>query len=91
MDQKFGTEAMLLLLLYDNEEEEDDNDDDATKEFKELVHEDNMGLNDRKLKRSVMDLKRWIDSVNKIKTSNYLGELLSINPPSQESLALFLQ
>ncbi|KAK9141177.1 hypothetical protein Scep_010858 [Stephania cephalantha] len=81
----------LTTSMPKEEEEDDDNDDDGTKEFKELVREDNMGLNDRKLKRSVMDLKRWIDSVNKIKTSNHLGKLLSINPPSQESLALFLQ
>ncbi|KAK9116406.1 hypothetical protein Sjap_015353 [Stephania japonica] len=75
-----------ICMTYD----EEDDDDDATKEFKELVHADNMGLDDQKLKRSVMDLKRWIDSVNKIKTLNHFSELFSKSPPSQELLASFL-
>ncbi|KAK9130963.1 hypothetical protein Sjap_011450 [Stephania japonica] len=68
------------------------NDEDgATKEFKDSVQAGEMGLDDWTLVRGVKDMKRWIDSVNKIKSSNHLCKLLSETPPSQDSLAFRLQ
>ncbi|KAK9138672.1 hypothetical protein Sjap_009266 [Stephania japonica] len=67
---------------------DDDDNNDAMKEFK-WIQTREMGLDDWTLKKGLQDMKRWVEPVNKIKSSNHLIKLLS-ETPSRDSLTIFL-
>ncbi|KAK9081300.1 hypothetical protein Syun_030663 [Stephania yunnanensis] len=90
--------AKLVKVFREGRESDDggcfsickpNDDDDAMKEFK-LIQAGEMGLDDWTLKKGVQDMKRWVEPVNKIKSSNHLIKLLS-KTPSEDFLTSLIQ